>query len=72
MKYYTRKQIVSEFLKLNKDAKIMYLIDALDYMQAYNGRSQIMCIALAMGYDNDIGSQDTYYKRIEKSATEVK
>lgn len=62
-KYYTSEQISNEFEKLTKDKKISVLYDAIDYMQSYNGRSRFLCIAMAMGYDNYEGRNDTYTKR---------
>ncbi len=61
-KYYTREQISKEFDKLSKDKKIQVLYEAIDNMQTYNGRSRFLCIAMAMGYDNDEGLSDTYTK----------
>ncbi len=52
MKNYTSEQIQTKFQKLTKDKKIEVLYEALDFMQAYNGRSRFLCIAMAMGYDN--------------------
>lgn len=62
-KYYTSEQISNEFEKLTKDKKISVLYDAIDYMQSYNSRSRFLCIAMAMGYDNYEGRNDTYTKR---------
>ena len=62
-KYHTSEQIINEFEKLTKDKKISVLYDAIDYMQSYNGRSRFLCIAMAMGYDNYEGRNDTYTKR---------
>jgi hypothetical protein len=61
-KYYTSEQISNEFEKLTKDKKISVLYDAIDYMQSYNGRSRFLCVAMAMGYDNYEGRNDTYTK----------
>jgi hypothetical protein len=61
--YYTESQIIDEFNELNCEGKINILYDAIDYMQSYNGRSKINCIAMAMGYDNYEGGKDTYYKQ---------
>jgi hypothetical protein len=61
--YYTESQIIDEFNELNCEGKINILYDAIDYMQRYNGRSKIICIAMAMGYDNHEGGKDAYYKR---------
>ena len=62
-KYYTSEHINKEFNKLTKDKKIDILFSALSYMQMYNGRSEITCIALAMGYENYEGGTDTYTKK---------
>lgn len=61
--YYTRNHIAKEFNALTKDKKIETLMEALDYMQQYNGRSKFNCIALALGYENYEGEDDTYAKR---------
>jgi hypothetical protein len=61
-KHYTSDQISKEFSKLNRLGKIETLFEALDYMSQYNGRSKIKCIALAMGYENIEGADDTYFK----------
>lgn len=63
IKYYTSEEISKEYAKLTKDKKIAVLMDALDYMQQYNGRSKFLCIAMAMGYDNHEGDNISYYKR---------
>jgi len=62
IKNYTSEQINKEFSKLTKDKKIEVLYEALDYMQQYNGRSRFLCIAMAMGYDNWEGENNTYTK----------
>jgi hypothetical protein len=51
MKYYTPQWIEKEFSKMNRIKKIEILLDALDCMQQYNGRSKMDCVILAMGYD---------------------
>jgi len=50
---YTASEIRDKYQKLTKNDKIGVLHSALDYMQSYNGRSKLNCIALAMGYDTD-------------------
>ena len=67
MKYYTNSQIENQFYKLTKNKQIEVLNDAIDYMQQYNGRTKLLCIAMAMGYENYEGSYDTYYKKNEKT-----
>lgn len=64
--YYTSEQISKEFDNLPKQERINILHDALDYMQHHNGRSKLLCIALAMGYDNDQGDSVSFYKKKEK------
>ena len=66
MKYYTTEQISKKFESLTKDKKISVLDDAIDYMSQYNGRTKFLCIAMAMGFDNDEGDDISYYKRSEK------
>lgn len=61
-KNYTSDQILKEFNKLTKDKTIDVLFDALDCMQQYNGRSKMLCVAMAMGYENYEGESDTYTK----------
>lgn len=61
-KYYSSEHIENEFQKLSKVNKIDVLLDALDYMQEYNGRTKLLCIAMAMGYDNIEGEGDTFIK----------
>ena len=62
-KQFTHDQIAREFSKLTQVKQIEVLYEALDYMQSYNGRSRFMCIALAMGYENYEGLQNTYTKQ---------
>ena len=62
LKFYTSTEVLKEFSKLNRVKKNETLLEALDYMSQYNGRSKITCIALAMGYENSEGSDDTYQK----------
>ena len=59
-KYYTADQIREKFEKMPKDLKIKVLYEAIDIMQQYNGRSRVLCIAMAMGYENFEGETDTY------------
>lgn len=63
MKYYTNIEIEREFNKLTRIRKLEILWQALDYMQQYNGRSKMLCIALAMGYNNIEGESNTYFKK---------
>ena len=66
LKYYTSDDIAKAYSKLSCVQKNDVLYNAIDYMQQYNGRSRFICIALAMGFDNDIGENNTYYKRFDK------
>lgn len=64
MKYLTSEEINKKFHSLTKNKRIGVLLDALDYMQSYNGRSKILCIALAMGYENYEGDNKSFFKVI--------
>jgi hypothetical protein len=44
-------QIEAELSKKNNQEMYDLMWDALDNMQAYNGRSKFTCIAMAMGYE---------------------
>lgn len=61
-KYLTSSEINEKFNSLTKDKRIEVLLEALDYMKSYNGRSKILCIALAMGYDNYEGDNKSFFK----------
>ena len=61
-KYYSSDHILGEFEKFSKVKMIDVLYDALDYMQEYNGRTKLLCIAMAMSYDNIEGEGDTFIK----------
>lgn len=61
-KYLTSEEINKKFQSLTKNKRIGVLLEALDYMQSYNGRSKILCIALAMGYDNSQGDNKSFFK----------
>jgi hypothetical protein len=63
-KYFTSEEINKKFHSLTKDKRIGVLLEAIDYMQSYNGRSKILCIALAMGYDNYQGDNKSFFKVI--------
>lgn len=63
-KYLTSEEINKKFHSLTKNKRIGVLLEALDYMQSYNGRSKILCIALAMGYDNTEGDNKSFFKVI--------
>lgn len=62
-KYYTTEDIIKKYNALSLKAKNTVLYDAIDYMQSYNGRSRLLCIALAMGYDDIEGDGKSYVKR---------
>ncbi len=65
-KYYTSGEISKKYNSLTKDKKIEILYEAMDYMQAYNGRSKFLCIAMVMGFANHEGDEKSYYKRDKK------
>ena len=46
-------EIMNQFDKLTYKKKTGVLFTAIDYMEQYNGRSKVTCIALAMGYDHE-------------------
>jgi hypothetical protein len=62
MKYYTSKHIQKEYSGLTKDERIEVLYEALDFMQQHNSRSRFLCIAMALGYENYEGEDNTYTK----------
>lgn len=62
VKLYNSEDVSSAYSNLTKDEKIQTLYDAIDIMQAYNGRTRFLCIAMAMGYNNYEGNHDTYIK----------
>lgn len=68
MKFYTSEQVQEKYNKLTKDEKIEVLYEALNYMQQYNGRTRFLCIAIAMGFDNDEGDNKSYYKVSEAAS----
>lgn len=57
---YSAQDIHNIFNK--KRNKIAILFEALDFMQAYNGRSVTERVALAMGYSNDARFDKLYIK----------
>lgn len=63
---WTSQEIRTMFEKFSYIKQVGILMDALGYMQQYNGRSETDCIALAIGYDNFEGD-GTYTKRETKS-----
>ncbi len=65
-KYYTAAEISSQFDNLSCKEQVRVLYGALCKMQEYNGRSRIMCIAFAMGYQNDEGDEKSYFKKSEQ------
>lgn len=60
--HYTSDQISKHYNALTKDKKIEVLYRAIDIMQQYNGRTRFLCIAMAMGYDNTQGENNTFTK----------
>lgn len=62
-KYFTSAEINVEFNNKTPEQRESILYQALDYMQAYNGRTKLKCIAMAMGYDNTEGLDNTWFKR---------
>jgi hypothetical protein len=65
MEYYTQEYIAKKYDKLPLKIKNTILYNAIDYMEQYNGRSKFLCIAMAMGYDNYEGNNNSYYRRIK-------
>lgn len=55
--------ILREYRNLSYEEKIDILYKALEYMQEWNGRSKILCIAMALGYENTEGLDNTYTKK---------
>ena len=53
MKAYTREQMINKYSNLPKSEKITVLWNALDLMQAYNGRNKLDCVFMAMDYEPD-------------------
>jgi len=62
-KYYTDVYIFKKYAKLSCKEKCDILFDAIDIMNQYNGRSRFLCIAMAMGFENTEGQNNTYTKR---------
>lgn len=60
--YVNADYIMKKFYGLSYKKQVEILFDALGNMQQYNGRSETLCIAMAMGYANDEGDYGTYYK----------
>jgi len=61
--YFTSTTIQEEYDALSQDNKIIVLKNAIGHMQVHNGRSQFLCIAMGMGYENYEGEMSTYTKR---------
>lgn len=51
VKQYSKDQIWRKYCLLSYKKKTQVLNAALDFMQQYNGRSKMECIALGMGYE---------------------
>lgn len=62
-KFYTTEYVSKKYASLSLKEKNEVLYEAIDYMNQYNGRSRFLCIAMAMGFDNDEGNENSYYKR---------
>ena len=60
MKTKSSSEILDEYIKLSNAKKVGILYTALEYMQQYNGRTTLLCIAMAMGYEQE--SLNTYIK----------
>ena len=58
-------QILDDYNSLSCSEKLSVMSSALDYMESYNGRSRITCICLAMGYRNETGDSNDWYKESE-------
>jgi hypothetical protein len=61
-KHFTMEEVRKEYNSLTLKEKNIILYNAINYMQGYNGRTRFKCIALAMGYDNSKGENNTYFK----------
>lgn len=61
----TFEGIVKVYNRLPNKVKLELLWEALDIMNAYNGRTKWACIIIAMGYEQDTieveGSKEEYY-----------
>jgi hypothetical protein len=62
-KYYTSEYISKKYAKLSFKEKCNILFNAIEIMNQYNGRSKFLCIAMAMGFENNEGQNNTYTKR---------
>ena len=47
----TTSEVWVKFHKYTDAQQVEILLEALDYMNQYNGRSKVQCIALAMGIE---------------------
>ena len=65
-RYYTGEEIQAEYERLSIGEKNSILYEAIEYMQQHNSRSVFKCIAMAMGYENYEGENNTYFKRGKK------
>ena len=55
-------EIMNEFRALSSSEQVAVLLSALEYMESYNGRNRSYCICMAMGYSNDTGDINGWYK----------
>lgn len=60
--YYTVQDIIKKYDSLSNKYKENVLWNALEYMKQFNGRTKWYCVARAMGFDNDTGDDNEYYK----------
>lgn len=65
-RYYNEDEIQYEFDSLNDSKQVDVLYNALGLMRSCNAYSEIKVIAYSMGFKNDKGSSDTYYKSKEQ------
>jgi hypothetical protein len=62
MKTKTSSEVLKEYVNLSNAKKVSVLNDAIDYMQQYNGRTKFLCVAMAMGYEQDSNNDNNYIK----------
>lgn len=62
MKTKTSSEVLKEYVNLSNAKKVSVLNDAIDYMQQYNGRTKFLCVAMAMGYEQDSNNENNYIK----------
>ena len=57
-------EIVEVYYKLDCSSKVKILLEAMEYMQQYNGRSKSECIALSMGYYQIYEDDEEYWVKL--------